>query len=436
VTATRADGILLLYHRPMLPGHRDASTVMEHIRAFPAHSSYPISPYNTDYGFPRGLRDASPAAIVLHYSLFGSGIYRLNKRFLDFLQRSDAYKVAFFQDEFYFCQKRFKFLNDYAIDCVFTHVEPEYFDEVYGRYTSVPRLVHNLPGYVSRELVADAERLATPQGERPTDVGYRGRPLPIYMGRGSQEKLEIGPRFAELARDSGLVLDIDTTEKGRLYGDDWGRFIGSCKAVLGVESGVSLFDLEDEVREAWGRIVVENPDVTLDELERGMLGRWDGKIPYRTASPRHFEAAAFRTCQVLFEGRYSGLMEPMRHYIPLRKDFANIDEVIERLKDADLRHELTENSRRDLIDSGWWSYARFVSGFDDVIREAGVGPARAQSREITRLLQRGSRERRLRTAARWRGRLAWNGFFKWINPVTSRIRALIGRPLPPVDTRR
>ena len=50
-------------------------------------------------------------------------------------------------------------------------------------------------------------------------------------------------------------------------------------------------------------------------------------IDLRTISPRHFEAAAFRVCQVLFEGRYAGVMEPMRHYIPLRKDFSNFDEV-------------------------------------------------------------------------------------------------------------
>ena len=34
----------------------------------------------------------------------------------------------------------------------------------------------------------------------------------------------------------------------------------------------------------------------------------------------------------LFEGRYAGAMEPMRHYIPLRKDFWNFDEVVARLE--------------------------------------------------------------------------------------------------------
>ena len=61
------------------------------------------------------------------------------------------------------------------------------------------------------------------------------------------------------------------------------------------------------------------------------LPRWEDNVYYRTISPRHFEAAAFRICQVLFEGRYSGVLEPMVHYIPLKKDFSNIDEVIRRI---------------------------------------------------------------------------------------------------------
>ena len=53
-----------------------------------------------------------------------------------------------------------------------------------------------------------------------------------------------------------------------------------------------------------------------------LLAQYDGKgVYYLTMSPRVFEAAAVRSCQILFEGRYSGILEPMVHYIPLKKDF-------------------------------------------------------------------------------------------------------------------
>ena len=69
------------------------------------------------------------------------------------------------------------------------------------------------------------------------DVGYRGRPLPAYLGHGAMEKHEIGVRFGELAAGSGLRLDLATGEGDRLYGDDWYRFLANCRCVLGVESG-------------------------------------------------------------------------------------------------------------------------------------------------------------------------------------------------------
>ena len=98
---------------------------------------------------------------------------------------------------------------------------------------------------------------------------------------------------------------------------------------------------------------------TVDDLTT--LERWDGVVDLRTISPRHFEAAAFRVCQVLFEGHYAGAMEPMRHYIPLRKDFSNFDDVVAALRDDALRRELTDNAHRDLIASGAYDYAPFVA---------------------------------------------------------------------------
>lgn len=64
----------------------------------------------------------------------------------------------------------------------------------------------------------------------------------------------------------------------------------------------------------------------------------------------------------------------MRHYIPLRKDFSNVDKAIERFKDPALRHDLTENAHRDLIASGEFGYQRLVDAFDQVLADAGLEP--------------------------------------------------------------
>jgi Glycosyl transferases group 1 len=363
-------GLLLIYRHPLAPG---AATIMEHVNAFSRYSRFPIWTVNTEFGFPAELGRLQFRVILLHYSLFGAQRYMLDERFLNYLETSQSsYKAAMFQDEHHRCGQRFEFIKHYNLDSVYTLIEPEQFGAVYRKYTHVPQLVYNLPGYVSEDLIAAAGKYSKPDPERRIDVGYRGRRLLYYMGRGSQEKAEIGIEFKKRAQGLGLKLDIEVDERRRQYGKDWHTFLGDCRAFLGVEAGVSIFDTEDKVLPAYERLIGKNPKITFEELSRLCLAPWEDNIYYRTISPRHFEAAAFRTCQILYEGKYSGILQPMVHYIPLKKDWSNFEEAIRRLRDDDLRHELTENAYRDLIASGRYSYKHFIREFDDRLEQAGV----------------------------------------------------------------
>jgi hypothetical protein len=407
VSPLHVPGILVVYHRPdyRLTPRRftDATTVREHIHAFREHSRFPVWELNADLGFPAGLRNVAPAVLFLHYSLFGAEHYPLGDELYEFIKSYDGMKVAFFQDEYHFCRKRFAFVNEIGVDLVLTHVHPEDISAVWGRYAPHARARFNYPGYVAGEMLAAAERFALPPERRDIDVGYRGRPLQPFMGAGALEKVLIGDRFRELAAATSLRVDIDTGERGRLYGEAWHRFLGRCKAVLGVESGTSYLDLEDEVYRDYRARLAGGRPVTLEALQEGPLGRWDHNFSYRTISPRHFEAAAFRICQVMFEGEYSGVLEPMVHYIPLKKDFSNFDEVVRLVADRQVRDELTENAYRDLIVSGDYSYAEFVRGVDEDLVAAGQEPAiePGQRRMVEAALRSGRIRRRARTEAHY-----------------------------------
>lgn len=277
--------------------------------------------------------------------MFYDGFGRLEQRFRDYLDDCrESYLVAMFQDEQARLSEHVRFCDEFGVNCVYTMFGRQAARSVYGA-TDTLKLVSHIPGYVSDELRAVGEALAVPDAKRTIDVGYRGRRPPVGWGAAAQEKYEIAVEFERRAAGSGLVLDIATSEDKRIYGEDWYRFIASCRATLGTESGTEI--------------------------------PWQGEtLPYRTISPRHLEAAALRSCQILFEGDYSGLMEPMRHYIPLRKDFSNLDEVLERFADRDLRTRLAENAFRDLIAGDAASYEHFISGFDDQLLEAGLRPGR------------------------------------------------------------
>ncbi len=364
-------GSLLLYH--FAPP--DAGTIMDHVSAFTRYSRFPVWAVNVGGGYPPALDRIDPAVVILHYSLFGPAHYPIPPRVLDFLDRTRAYKVAFFQDEYHYRPQRITFLNDHAVDCVYTLVEPTYHEFVYGAASSVRRIVTVIPGYVDDRMARLGSRWAKPDAARRIDVGYRARRLPSHWGRGAQEKAEIGERFVELARGTGLVLDIDVDNASRIYGTGWYRFLGDCRSVLGAESGVSIFDMDDSIRLRTEALLRENPCMSFDELSLRLLAPYEGNVPYRTISPRAFEAATTRTVQILFEGEYSGILVPMRHYIPLKRDFGNFEDVVSWYRDSDLRHDLAERAYADLIASGLYTYQRFIEGVDDVIADGiGGGP--------------------------------------------------------------
>ena len=395
-------GILLLYHHPLAA---NAPTIMEHVDAFEQHSRFRIFKVNTELGFPAALADMSFEIIVLHYSLFALLPFYLNRHFLSYIKKSTACKVAFFQDEHRYCPQRFDFINSHGIDCIYTLVEPDYFAATYQKYTRVQKIIYTLPGYVSDALINNAAAMTRPWKTRTVDIGYRARQLPVHMGEGAQEKHLIGQRVNELARGCGLRLDIATEEHHRIYGDAWFQFLSNCRAVLGVEAGATIFDLDDRVYDAYSLLVEAGHSPASQAAYNAIAGSCEGSVYYRTISPRHFEAAAFRVVQILFEGNYSGIMQPMVHYIPLKKDFSNFQSVMEMLQDETLCQVLTETAHADMIAAGRYSYQNFIAAFDDGLERAGLFPC-PDSRDtarIAQLLERGMRFRKIRE--RWRSLL-------------------------------
>ena len=378
--------VLVLYHHVL---GANAATIMEHVRSFEIYSKFKVCSLNTELGFPAGLHECDFRAVVLHYSLFGNP-YQLNDSLCGFLKRTRGLKIAFFQDEYRYCLRRFAFLKEYHVDWVYTLLTPDHFD-VYRARSPVKKVFYTLPGYVSDTLVSAGQALAGSADRRPVDVGYRGRQLPYSMGQGAQEKTAIAVGFLQRAANRGLRLDIAVEEVSRLYGGNWHRFLAGCRAVLGVEAGVSVFDIDDVVCGESERLLKGYPDLSFNEVWERVLKPWENNIYYRMMSPRHFEAAALKTCQILFEGNYSGIMKPMVHYLPLKKDFSNLDSVLDMLADERQRSEVIENAYRDLIVSGTYSYRNFVKGFDEELGKAGMDPrvSAEEGRKIAKLLARG-----------------------------------------------
>lgn len=369
--------VLLIYRHSF---NENAPTIMEHVNAFDRYSKFKIWPVNIEHGFPRGLEKIKFSAIILHYSTYiwswGDDIIRfrhpnaLPKKFSNYIKKSnDSIKIAFFQDEMSNCQQRFLMLNELNIDIVFSLLDPKYFDEVYFNNTSINHVLPTLTGYVCDSLIKKGDQFSKSFEDREVDVGYRARSLPFWMGKGAQEKSKIADLFIERTSDSNLKIDIKTSEGDRIYGDNWNHFVGNCKFMLGVEAGTSIFDIEGKVEKFVNDFLILYPNASFDEVEKEILLPYEEKINYRTISPRIFECASTRTCMVLFRGVYQGILKPDVHYIPLEKDFSNIEEVLKKMKDNVYVTSVLSNAFNDLIDSKKYHYSKFLSDFDGVLNK-------------------------------------------------------------------
>jgi hypothetical protein len=252
-----------------------------------------------------------------------------------------------------------------GIDVLFTCVPEGEIDKVYPS-AALPGLtkVNNLTGYVPESLIHVKAPLIA---QRPIDVGYRTRRPPHWLGQLGYEKWQIAERFAHHAEGSGLRLNLSSVEGERLYGAGWTGFITSCKSVLGSESGSSVFDFDGTVRVAVEQFVASHPNATFEEVQRTFLRPHEGRVNYGQISPRCFEAAALRTAMVLYEGKYSGILQASRHYIPLKKDFSNFDAVLETLRDVRKLQQIADCAYEEVARNEAYSYRAFVALFDGVV---------------------------------------------------------------------
>ena len=69
----------------------------------------------------------------------------------------------------------------------------------------------------------------------------------------------------------------------------------------------------------------------------------------------------------MFPGEYRGVLEPWKHYLPLERDFSNLDEVCGFLQDDDYLQELVDRTYQDIIESGDYDMSLLGRGMDAMI---------------------------------------------------------------------
>ncbi len=357
--------ILFLANRPTKG--TQATTVLEYLDSFSQFSKHEIFEISMLHQFPSNVDLNKFDCVMTHYSLsLGSMIeHYLGQDLINKLEMYRGLKVAFLQDEYRNLQVCWENLNKLGINVLFSCVPDEEVSKVYPSF-EVPNLkvVNVLTGYVSEALVnASVPRIK----DRNIDVGYRTRKPPFWLGKLGYEKWWISKQFTHYSKNYNLILDFSDREGHRLYGDAWTDFICSCKAMIGVESGASIIDIDGKLEAEVEKYCEVNPNASFEEVHLKFLQPYEGSLRLNQISPRCFEAAALRTPMILFEGFYSGILLPHRHYLPLKKDFSNFDEVIKKLEDYEWLEALAQRTFLEVALNPKYSYQQFISDVDSVL---------------------------------------------------------------------
>jgi hypothetical protein len=357
--------VLLLYWNP--PESQLRATIDHHIHALRYSALRPTVMYYNAYSPPPNWLRRIPFDAVIFHTTFlcmrWSHLFPTWKWKLRWLNETPWRKIAIPQDEYDHSEVLDEWLLELGVDVVLSNFESPSRHVLYPLMRSTASFEHVLTGYVDRDEVASLQSTLRPHSERPLDIVYRASQLPYWFGSHGQLKHQIGSVVAAAATSRGMQIDISTRPQDTIVGRGWFDFLGAGRVVIGCESGSSVLDRRGEIRAAVQALLAQNPAATFDEIDANMPAGWDSHR-FFAISPRHFEAVATRTCQVLVEGDYDGILVPHRHYIPLRRDFSNLDEVLGRIEDVELTQSVADRAFDDIIEHGRFDYAQLAAVYE------------------------------------------------------------------------
>ena len=275
-------------------------------------------------------------AIVLLHSTF-SNTQELRRLLFLAVAASRLPKIFFIGNEYKSMPEKMRFCRRLGIDMLISQSNhPDVlamYEQALGcRVASVPNT-----GFDSAVFFP-----AVPLAARCVDIGYRAYEAPWYLG--NNEKAEIAGYFLRNASSLGLATDISLDATERFDSSGYAAFLNRCRGHIGTEAGGDYFELTGETRSRFMAYMSVHPDASWNEVKRQFFEDYGPSVPMRIISGRQVEAAACKTVQIMFDGRYNGYFRADEHFISLKKDYSNIDEVMQKFRDDDCCRRMVDSA--------------------------------------------------------------------------------------------
>lgn len=376
--------VLLLY---ALNEYPTRNTIRDLLESFKKYSSHTVFYYNLfARSLPAYLKTISFDLILFHQTVTLCGdrdkYMNMVSELEKFLTGQKGVRAALFQDEYFYTDQSVRFINHLKIDYVFSVAPREEWDHIYEGIHEDCEICPMLTGYIDQKAKRYYKKAL--KRKRHIDVGYRvvWDKSSVALGKFGYDKVRIARLFIRGMDSKVFHTDVKVGIPYILKGKRWNRFLGSCRYILGVESGSGVLDGDGRIREQILRELEQNPQVTTKELYDQYVRNTDGAFHLRAISPRHFEAVEEGACQILYEGDYSGILKPDIHYIPLKKDHSNFNDILKKLNDEEKRKEIVKRAFDDIVGSGKYTYQVFVRYFfEQVFRDVKLSEGKMTAAE-------------------------------------------------------
>jgi glycosyltransferase involved in cell wall biosynthesis len=299
-----------------------------------------------------------------------SKIYIILKKFLKNL--NSLIKLAICQDEYYNTEYIEKFLFTININIVLTVSPISEIKKIYPILNNTT-FVNVLTGYFS-DQEEEKDNIPSIQN-RNNYVFYRGRRLHYSYGELGQDKENIGIFMKHFCNQNNIKNDISVNPDDCIYSNEWYNYLKNSKTTLATDSGSNIYDRNNSLREKINNLL--NININCSILPDNV--KYDYKYVYNyfnndfkknfieqgQISPKMFEAIKLKTVLIMFEGRYSEILKPNVHYIEVKKDYSNINNVLEKLKDDQYLQNMADTAYEEIYKSRKYNYKIFT----DIIRE-------------------------------------------------------------------
>jgi hypothetical protein len=344
-------------------GYAHLSYVVDWLEAFREAPELEVESCNVNnlLEYRRYLRRLAefPLAVILH-SAAGDSLAAITRAEACFQSRRGML-VVFFGNEYTLMPEKIGFARRVGADYIASQLPVKAAEWLYE------------PCARSTVLAAPAAlnpAVYRPEGRaRPIDVGFRGDLYPYSLG--DVERTAALRYFRERSTALGLVSDIEFVRCPR---EEWSLFLNRCRGIVGAESGTYYLERDDRTQQAVSRYLRRHPGASFAEVHARFFDGYPSPVSGKAISSRHFEPIGTRTCQILLEGHYNGILEADRHYLALRKDLANIDEVVRRFRDDAERTWIAEQAYQHVLAEHTYRHR-----VDAILAGIGIGSARSKT---------------------------------------------------------